>query len=424
MTDFQPVGEKSRQVLALSTADIEAYEGAVRSSKTVTSLIDWLRHVRRGPQGDLAMVGRTERTVARNLIGPLGEMLGPRRCKYNRGTGVLDLLGRQMFVIGANNEAATAKIQGMTLAGLYVDEVATTPESFFNMATTRLSVAGAKAIVTCNPEGRNHWFKTKWLDKATLWLDRDGKLHQGTESALRLHRYTYTIDDNPFLEPGFVARLKASYSGVWYRRFILSEWTNAAGAIYDMWDPDLHVIDELPEGVTIIGRMVGVDYGTTNATHAIMLGLGSDGVLYVLDEFRHDSRAGEGRWTDAQISQGIRAWLAGHPPATWVCLDPSAASLFEQLFADGVTNVAHADNAVKPGIRNVASMFNLGRLKVLSRCTALINEIPGYAWDPKATERGDDEPIKENDHGVDGLRYAVRMAIAQWGLLVREAVAA
>lgn len=414
---FHPVGEKSRLVLASSSATIEAYEGAVRSSKTITSLVDWLRHVRRGPAGDLAMIGRTERTAARNLIGPLTEMLGPRRCSYNRGTGTLNLLGRTVFIVGANNEAATAKIQGMTLAGLYCDEVATQPESFFNMATTRLSVAGARAIVTCNPEGRSHWFKTKWLDKAVLWLDRDGKLHRGADSPLRLHRYTYTIDDNPYLAPEFVARLKASYSGVWYRRFILSEWTNAEGAIYDMWDPDLHVVDALPQGVTITARLVGVDYGTTNATHAVLLGLGSDHRMYVLDEWRHDSRAGESRWTDAQISAGLRAWLDTHPPVTWICVDPSAASFHAQLFADGLTNVAPADNAVVDGIRETASLLTLDRLQVLARCTALIGEMPQYAWDPKATEKGEDKPIKANDHGADALRYAVRMAVALWGLL-------
>lgn len=414
---FAPLTAKSRQVLALNDATILAYEGAVRSSKTITTLVDWLRHCRTGPPGDLAMVGRTERTVARNLIGPLQEMVGQRRASYNRGTGILTLLGRQVFVIGANNEAATSKIQGITLAGLYLDEAATLPESFFNMATTRLSVEGAKLWLTTNPEGRNHWLKTKWLDKASLWLDREGNLVRSDEhAAMRLHRYTYTLDDNPFLPAEFVERLKASYTGIWYRRFILSEWTNAEGAIYDMFDPDIHV-GPVPDGVTILRRLVGVDYGTTNATAAIMLGLGSDGRLYVLSEWRHDSRAGQGRWTDVQLSRGLRDWVDAQPGprVEWIAYDPSAASFGTQLFADGVANAMTADNSVGAGISAIASLLMLARLQIVD-APGLISELPGYAWDPKKTEAGTDAPIKINDHSCDALRYAVMTALSVWGL--------
>lgn len=423
MTTATPVygelSDKSKLCIANQTATIEAYEGTVRSAKTITTLMSWLRFCRTGPAGDLAMVGRTERTVYRNLIQPLEQMVGAKRCKYNRGTGVLILLGRTVHIIGANNEASVTKIQGLTLAGLYLDEAAELPESFFNMATTRLSVEGAKMWLTCNPGGRNHWLKTKWLDKASLWVTRTGEVLRFAENlAMRVHRYSFTIEDNPYLSKAFVERLKASYVGVWYRRYILGEWTNAEGAIFDMWDPDLHVVSVLPE---ITRRIVGVDYGTTNATAAIEIGLGVDGRLYATREWRHDSRAGATRWTDAQLSAGLRAWL--HPDTEWVMVDPSAASFRLQLLRDGLGNVAPASNAVSDGIREVASLMSVGMLKVSTDCPGLIAEKPEYAWDPKATERGEDEPIKKNDHSLDGERYAVRAALRSWNLNI-EGVAA
>ncbi len=73
-----------------------------------------------------------------------------------------------------------------------------------------------------------------------------------------------------------------------------------------------------------------------------------------------------------------------------------------------------ADNAVLDGIRSVASLLAAGRLVIHESCEALIRELEGYAWDPKASERGLDAPLKEDDHGPDALRYAVMAMRRYW----------
>jgi PBSX family phage terminase large subunit len=424
MVAYGPVGEKSKLVLRHSTAAVECYEGAVRSSKTITSLLDFLKFVRSGPEGDLALIGRTERTVYRNLIVPLQHMVGILRARYNQGNGILTILGRPVYIIGANNEESVSKIQGMTAAGIYIDEAASIPESFFNMATTRLSVPGAKMWLTCNPAGRNHWLKKNWLDKASLWIDRHGSLHiNESDATMRVHRYTFTIDDNPFLSTEFVARLKASYTGVWYRRFILSEWTNAEGAVFDMFDPVKHVIpyNEIPK----LERMyaIGIDYGTTNATAALKLGSAGN-KLYLADEWRHDAKAGEPTWTDGQLSEGVRDFLGrgrpGDPVPEWLVVDPSAASFRHQLYIDGVGRVMEADNAVLDGIRTVSTLLGSGRLFISDSCSGLLDEMPEYAWDPKATEKGEDRPLKDHDHSIDGARYAIHSTRNLWRHIAKE----
>lgn len=366
------------------------------------------------------MIGRTERTVINNLILPLQEMLGSDRVKVNYGTGKAIILGREILIYGANNEASRTKIQGATLAGAYVDEASTVPESFFTMLYSRLSVPGAKLWLTANPEGPSHWLKTDWLDKARLWIDGKGTFHwNNSDAALDLHRYTFLIDDNKTLDPAYLARQKRSYSGLFYRRYIGAEWVAADGAVFDMYDPEKHVIpyEELPAITHVFGA--GMDYGTTNASTAIILGLGTDKRLYALDEWRHDSKAEQIKFTDAKLSASVRAWLAASPhKPEWVIVDPAAASFKVQLADDGLNNVINGNNDVIYGIRTVASLFSTGQLIVTDRCKGLIAELPGYSWDTKATEKGGDKPIKVADHSIDALRYAVATTESNWrGLL-------
>jgi PBSX family phage terminase large subunit len=415
------LSSKASESIRLSTCAINIYEGAVRSSKTFTTVLKFIRYCMHGPPGTLVLVGKTERTVERNIIDVIKALVGPARCQYNRGTGIMTLCGRTVQVAGANNETARTKIQGATYAGGYVDEVSTLPESFWNMLTTRMSVEGAQIWATCNPEGKNHWLKKKWLDKAKLWMQLDGSVTRNA-LGLDLARFTFGIDDNPHLPRGYVARLKTFYTGVWYRRFILSEWTNAEGAIYDMWDEPTMTTDwaELPRMKRLMGA--GFDYGTTNASAGGVIGWGVDDRLYICDEWRHDNADGQSAWTDAQLSNGWRSYLSkphtpydSEPTVEWIFVDPAAASFKTQLFYDGLTNVANADNDVMTGIRTVASMLGQGLLVISNRCPGLIAEIPEYAWDPKQSEKGFDKPVKIDDHSLDGtLRYSVQSTRSFW----------
>lgn len=404
----EPLTGKSKAATG-HKASIVALEGSVRSGKTWCSLIEWLENCRRGPLGPLLMTGRTERTVITNLIMPLQQMLGEKRVRLNRGLGTARILGRDVMIVGANNEAAVTKIQGRTLAGAYVDEASTLPESYFNMLYSRLSVSGAQMWLTSNPEAPAHWLKVNWLDRARLWIDQDGTEHV-REDGIDLVRVSFKLEDNTNLPAEYVERIKATYSGLWYRRYILGEWCIAAGAIYEDWDPALHVVpaDQLPDIAHLIA--VGIDYGTTNPTRGVLLGLSSESTprLVLLDEWAPE------RATDANLSLSYRRWIGTREPQ-WVAVDPSAASFKLQLFTDGLDNVMNGSNAVASGIRVVASLLKAGRLIVSDACSALIAEIPGYCWDPKATERGEDEPIKENDHSCDAMRYSVASTRALWG---------
>jgi PBSX family phage terminase large subunit len=380
-----------------STARINVWDGSVRASKTVASLIRWLDYVAHGPEGELLLVGKTERTLKRNVLDPLEAMLEPGDMRVSRGDGEAWIWGRRHYIAGANDERAIDKIKGLTLAGAYADEISTYPESAFKMLLTRLSEPGAQFFGTTNPEGPMHWLMRDYLARA---------------DELDLSRFHFTLRDNPFLEPRFIEALEKEYTGLWYRRYILGEWVVAEGAIYDMLDEKRHHVTELPE---LVQSWHLVDYGTTNPTVFLALSLGVDGVLYVHDEWRWDSASKGRQKTDAEYSEAYRDWAARLQPPRWIHVDPSAASFSLQLWRDGVRGVVPADNAVLEGLREVAALLGLERLKFHGPTTeATWAEMVGYVWDPKAQKRGEDAPLKVNDHGPDALRYGIRGTRTVW----------
>ena len=411
LLDALPLSRKQLVSIVEADARINAWEGSVRSGKTIASLIRWLIFVASAPTGgELVMVGRTRDSLYRNVIAPLTnpEIFGQlaKQISYNNGAPVAIIMGRIVHVLGANDAKAEPKVRGMTCAGAYVDEATTLPRTFFDQLVARCSVKGAKIFTTTNPDNPGHWFRKEYLKRP---------------AETRLRSWHFVLDDNPFLDPDYVAALKATYTGLFYRRSILGHWVQAEGAIYEAFDETRHVVRDVPH----IARWLcdAIDYGTTNPYADLLIGLGVDQRLYVVSEYRWDSRAERRKKTDAEYSQARKRWLASVPhPQTnvigvqpeWTVVDPSAASYIEQLHRDGVHGVTPADNTVVDGIRTVASLIAAGRLLVHESARGLIEEIPGYSWDDEKAEKGEDVPIKLDDHSCDALRYGVRTTEALW----------
>lgn len=404
-------------IVESASARISIWAGAVRSGKTIASLIAFLIALAVAPDhGLVIIVGRTLQTIERNVIEPLqdrslfGELAG--QTQHTRGSTTAVILGRTVHLIGASDARAEGRLRGLTACLAYVDEATLVPEGFWTQLLARLSVPGARLLATTNPDGPAHWLRQNFLLRAP---------------ELNLASWHFTLDDNPALAPAYIAALKAEFVGLWYRRMVLGEWCLAEGAIYDMWDPERHVVTELPMMRRWIG--MGVDYGTTNPFAALILGLGVDNCLYFTHEWRWDSKIQRRQLTDVEYSERLRNWLAGlkHPISDvvgirpqWTVVDPSAASFIAQLWQDGLSP-AQGDNAVLDGIRTVASLLARDKLKVHRRCEGWINEVPGYSWDEDAAKKGEDKPLKVDDHDMDGGRYVVHTTQAAWRPELREA---
>ncbi|WP_326797456.1 PBSX family phage terminase large subunit [Streptomyces sp. NBC_01808] len=406
--DRLPLSRKQLLSIGRATARINLWHGSVRSGKTIASLLAFVIAVATaGPSGLIIVCGRSLQTIERNVFEPLADpaLFGPlaRHVHHTRGSTTAVILGRTVHLIGAADTRAEGRLRGLTAQLAYVDEATLLPEGFWTQLLARLSVPGARLFATTNPDSPRHWLKSGYLDRA---------------GELNLRAWHFRLADNPSLSPEYVADLTAEYVGLWRRRMIDGAWVVAEGAIYDMWDEGRHVVDELPE---MRRYWAGIDYGTTNAFAALLLGEGIDGRLYVASEWRHDSRRAHRQMTDAQYSQAVRAWLDGLDVVPeWTFIDPSAASFSTQMWADGYAHPARASNEVADGIRSVAALLAAGRLLVHRSCEGLLGELPGYSWDPKATEAGEDKPLKIHDHSCDALRYVVHSTAHEWRRLLQH----
>lgn len=400
--------QKHSWYTALTRDQFTLWDGSIRSGKTVISLIAFLTWIPDAPTGPIAIIGKTRTTIIRNILDVITQIHPQAIGAYTMHSDHVQVMGRRVWIIGANDAQAETKIRGLTLAGAYVDEATLMPEAMFVQLLGRLSVTGARLFATTNPDSPSHWLKTSYIDRAA-------QLH-----GWGFHHFT--MDDNPGLTDAYKQAKKREFTGLWYRRFIQGEWVSAEGAVYDMWNPDLHVIkwEQLPRLKQMIA--VGIDYGTQNPTAALILALGDDNILYFVDEWRLDaSNRGHGTWTDAQQSQALLEWLTSerHAPGnTWkprrIIVDPAAASFKVQLKQDGAWGVTDANNDVVYGIRLMANGLSGGWLKIADRCHSLINEAPGYAWDTKAQQAGVDKPVKTADHSLDAARYALATTERSW----------
>lgn len=421
---------KQIRAIARGTARVNIYEGAIRSGKTFSSILAWLAFIAQAPEnGELVMVGKNKDSIYRNVFAPIENepalAMVADHVYYRQGSNVAHILGRKVHIIGANDGRAEARIRGMTVAGAYIDELTVIPEDFFKQMLGRMSVTGARLFATTNPDSPAHWLKKNYLDKLDRTDDDGNLVLPGWK------RFHFVLDDNPHLDEEYKAQIKREYTGLWYRRFIEGLWVSAEGAVYDMWndapfDPANpaaggHVIkwSKLPKMQELM--CVGIDYGTTNPTSAIILGLGIDGRLYFVDEYRHEKKEGELSLSDAQLSAKLKAWLGeNHLPygstlrAKYVIVDPAAASLKTQMRIDGITGIEDADNSVLYGIRTVSSLLAQKMLIVSDRCTGWNSEAPGYSWDPKAQEQGEDRPLKVADHSMDSGRYSLTTTERLW----------
>ena len=414
-----------------------------------------------------ALCGKTVSALRRNLILPLQDWLGGLlRISENRAENKLTVrLGSRVntyYLFGGQDESSYMLIQGITLAGVLLDEVVLMPRSFVEQAAARCSVPGAKLWFSCNPGSPEHWFYREWVCKC-----REKRL-------LRLH---FTMADNPALSPEVKARYARLYTGLFYRRYVLGQWCAAEGRIYD-FDPERHTVEVMDHadlctqyplpgrgaggwngaqhrsaawcgsfgdrphstpdlatlGHPLPGRgykgavryYISVDYGVHNPFSAGLWAVYSGGaapwgngphpsrlapchllpegeglVAVRLREFYHDGRSTGRLLTDEEYHRALEE-LAGDLPVERVIIDPSAASMIALLRKRKRFRVRRADNRVLPGIRLVGSLLRQGRLLIGKSCRDAIREFGLYLWQDDSAK---DAPVKENDHAMDDIRY-------------------
>lgn len=392
---FKPFSRKQKQVLTwwlpesgVSDANGIIADGAIRSGKTVCMALAFvIWSMTTFHEQNFAMCGKTVGSFRRNVLTVLKPMLRGRGYTFSdrRSDNLMIITNGNVtnyyYIFGGKDESSQDLIQGITLAGLLLDEVALMPESFVNQATGRCSVGGSKFWFNCNPAGPEHWFKKNWID------------NRKEKDMLYLH---FTMEDNLSLEEEVKARYRAMYSGVFYRRYILGEWCVAEGLIYE-FDKALHTVSQLP---TRGDWYISCDYGTLNPFSAGLWCV-NEGRAVRVAEYYYSGRDQKRQMTDEEYYEKLEE-LAGDRVIHNVVVDPSAASFIACIRRHGRFSVRKARNDVLPGIRLTAAMLQAGVIRIGIGCTDAIREFDLYRWEEKGEV---DKPVKENDHAMDDIRY-------------------
>jgi len=408
MKDYSPVAGK----------DIVIADGAVRSGKTLImslSFVTWA--MSSFSEKNFGMAGKTIGSFKRNVWITLKLILQLRGYSIHKVPDTdsnnafrisKNGISNYFYIFGGKDEKSQDLVQGFTAAGFYIDEATLQPQSFVNQAIARCSELGAKIWFNCNPDGPFHWFKLEFIDKLA------------EKNAFRIH---FELDDNPSLSEEVKSRYKRMFSGVFFSRFILGLWVVAQGVIYSMFTAEM-VIKKVPAGVTFLKKWIGIDYGQSNATAFILVGLGSDNRLYILDEYYHEGKLEPIQKSPAAYAKDFKKWLLHNGVDDLLLrydtafVDPSAKGFMLQLHEEGIRNVRQADNEVLKGIETISSIIQNDLFRILSHCQNTIRELGAYTWDPKAQEKGEDKPIKKYDHALDALRYVVNGTRNIWRRLI------
>lgn len=401
---------------------ITVLNGSVRSGKTWAVNAKLIRKLIKYQVGGMrVLLGKSKSSVYDNMLRDLFSWLRPEDVDYRVQSGDLTLFGQPWKVIGVKDQGAEQHLRGKTIGIAIVDEATIMPELAWNQLLARMSPDGARLYATTNPDSPLHYLKTKFLDNPRMARD--------------ITVEDYFLDDNLSLSEEKKDQYRRSYSGVFFERYILGRWVIAEGAIYkDSWSED-NLFDDatMPIGLLHQGghveRYIAVDYGTTN--QCVFLDIVDDGTtLWIVREYVWDSAKQYRQKTDREYADDLEHFLkpasetlecvvgtslTGADVFGEVIVDPSAASFKAELLQRGIFHT-DANNEVIDGIRMTSSMMAQKKLRVHRECRNLVSQLQTYAWNEKAAQRGEEEPVKVNDHGPDACRYGVATKIPAWRL--------
>lgn len=416
---FKPFSVKQRKVLSwwCPTSPVKHYngiiaDGSIRAGKTLSmslGFVFWAMETFDGQ--NFAMCGKTIGSLRRNVIFWLKLMLRSRGYTVqDRRTDNLLIIRRNgkinyFYLFGGKDERSQDLIQGITLAGLFCDEVALMPESFVEQATGRCSVEGSKWWFNCNPQGPQHWFYKKWIKACRK------------RGLLYLH---FTMDDNLSLSQAIKERYKLQYVGVFFQRYILGLWVVAEGAIYRYFAENkaqFFIDTKTEDGNRKLDYdyiQIGFDPGKSKSAHAIVAcGIKRGKKLTALMSRRKKSAGTTPEDIYIFVEQFIRdvqdKYGSYDKPITAIYVDVAEQTLINGLRARlNIAVLQSIKNEIIDRIRATLALMSSGRFYYTDDCDTLEKAFEGAVYNPKAPPNKDerlDDGTSDIDT-LDGFEYS------------------
>ena len=393
------LSEKQWQIFCFGSTSYDALicDGAIRSGKTSVmsvAFIEWA--MENFDRCNFIIGGVSVESSKRNVINPIMStqyILSQYAVTWMGTSNCLVVANNKkvnnFYVFGGQDESSFRKVQGLTAAGCFLDEVVLMPRSFVEQCLARCSVDGSKLWFSCNPGSPSHWFYENWVTRCK------------EQNAYRIH---FSLRDNPSLSEHVIKRYESMYTGVFKSRYVDGEWVAAEGVVYPMWRDALESGWEPSEEDEQTGYCISIDYGTMNPFAAIKWKADSNGKWHAVEEYYYCGRSNQVQKTDSEYVEDMIEFCKDKTEGqAEVIVDPSAASFIVALRKTGMFKVRKADNSVVDGIRNTSVCLKSKLIGISDSLKNVRAEFESYSWDDK---KGD-APIKENDHAMDAIRYFV-----------------
>lgn len=322
--------------------------------------------------------------------------------EYRKHDGELEIKDKLCYCMGFNDEKAVDVIAGMTVGGWYADEISRCPQSAVEMAISRCSEEGARMFWNTNPDSPYHYIYTNYISNKYL-------IESGSVKVFK-----FLLEDNPNLPQKYVEELKRvnMKSDVFYKRNILGQWVIAEGAIYDQFVESENTFTKAPKMDTI---NICCDYGVSTVTTFGVMGikksLSEGNSYYLLEETYYDAEEMGVAQTDSQRLENIIRLAKKHGlnENNTLFLPHDAASLkaeCEQSKKLKMKVRTYTPNTFED-IQTIQQLIADRKFKIHTSCKNSITQAQTYCWDTKAKKRGEDRPLKQDDHCPDMWRGGI-----------------
>lgn len=366
--------------------------GGMRAGKTFALVLMFIIMIKRkqGQNLQFGILGGSIATIQRNVIAVMEEWLGTKIKigKYND----FELFGNKIICFGANDKSCVKAIRGCTLAGCFINEISVIDWNGVKEIQDRCSIEGAMILGDTNPCSLYENTYTEIFSKGDVYDKETGKCLQKC--------YHFTLLDNDKLPKEYIKSQLQRYpeGTVDYERYILGKYANKEGLVYYMFNEDRHIIKQFPFQVGVSKYIMAQDFG---------YGTGHSGVLVVVAKMR------DGKYivVDATVEEGklIEFWknkaleYRNTYGANVIYADFARPDLMAEMRKTGIS-VLNADKSVLLGIDCISDLLSKDELLLMNTLPRIcFEEFSRYSWETGQK----DEPKKEYDNFLDGLRYAI-----------------
>ncbi len=372
---IQPNSKHQKQFLTNNHQTIGLISG-IGAGKTVSGIMRTALNMFKWNTGERGYVVAPTYKMLNNVIIPEMKKWGliNKNFDWNASQKKLELPnGSTMIMDSADNKRKIERLRGSNISWFWLDETAKMPKKVWDIMIGRLRVGDYRnAFFTTTPAGYN------WIYKHFIEKDREN---------------TKIIDDvptsaNPELPDDYLDRME-EYEGKFYQQEIKGKFVQFEGLVHSWFGED-NIVDELPENWD--NTFYGVDWGYRNPMAVVAI-LKNGDKYYIAEEIY------QSRLTVEDLIPRLKSLEERWGTGKMYC-DPSEPSNIEQLSREGF-KAKKADNDVMAGISKVSS--NQDYIHVHRNCQNVINEFRSYQYKDNDKEK----PLKENDHLMDALRYAL-----------------